>query len=356
MDNDTGANSIVVSETPSRTVLSNRARNTFGYLQMSTAPRVSFIVLSFNNGKYLNDTLRSVSSQSFQDFELLIADDGSTDDSVKIIRSFIQTSAVPCLAILSHKNSGIGNNYNNALRYVQGEYIAHIGSDDINHPDRLEYELDALTATAASMCIAGIEVMDESSNKLRDASARTDCHTLGYALATGLVHVTSPTMMYKRELIDVFGLLPEGLANEDEALAFRALCCNGITVTNANLVRYRVHSGSIQSGARSTSLSAYIRWLSSNLPFQIANKQHWKEVLYATSRESCIPSVDALLSNLGAKQLALIGILDGPMWPLRLLAITQGRAILWKYAIQQVRNARHTWLELRARLRRKRQQ
>lgn len=356
MDTDKDATSTFVSQTELATEWSNRSRNRFGYLQTTTAPHVSFIVLSYNNGAYLSETLRSISSQSFRDFEILIADDGSIDGSTEIIRSFVKTSTSPCLAILSEKNQGIGNNYNNALRYAQGEYIAHIGSDDVNYPERLVHEVDALTATGASMCIAGIEIMDKYSNKLRDAFARTDCHTLDFALATGLVHVTSPTMMYKRNLIDLFGLLPEGLANEDEALAFRALCSGGIVVTDAILVRYRLHSASVTSGARSTSLSAYIRWLSSNLPFQIANKQHWREILHATSLDSRIPSVDALLSDLEAKRLELGGIVDRPMMLLRLLVIAQGRAILWQYAIQQLRNLRYSWLEMRARQKRRRRQ
>lgn len=337
------------------TIVVNRERDDLGRLWLRERPRISFIVLSFNNDKYLFETLQSISAQSFRDMEIVIADDGSTDNSASIIRHFVETCPLPCLGVMWADNGGIGRNYNSALTYSQGEFIAHIGSDDINHPDRLQQEVDALLATSASMCIAGIEIIDADSNKLRDASARTDCHSLDYALATGFVHVTSPTMMYRREIVDRFGLLPKGLANEDEALAFRALCCSGILVLEAKLVRYRVHAGSIQSGARSTNLSAYVRWLASNLPFQIANKEHWKDILRATSCDDRTPSVDALLLALEMKRAVLdpLTVDHGPKLLLRLLASSDGRDILKHYAVQQVRNARNGWLQLRALLRRK---
>ncbi len=346
-------NYILIQETKNLTIVANRKQNSQGYLSLPSSPCVSFIVLSFNNEKYLTETLKSIIEQSFLDIEIIIADDGSTDSSANIIKKFVETCPLPCIAVLWADNGGIGRNYNSALKCAQGEFIAHIGSDDINYPNRLELEVDALMTSSASMCISGMEIIDSASNKIRNVSARTECHTLKYALATGMIHVTSPTMMYRREIVDRFGFLPAGLANEDEALAFRAICTKGILVLNEILVRYRLHSGSIQFGARSKHLSIYLSWLQSNLPFQIANKEHWKDILRSTFRYEMIPSVDALLLALESKRekLQTLSNLGINLLLLRLLATTQGRSILRAYAMQQIRNARNAWLRILAPLR-----
>lgn len=346
------AESMTPNESVTEMIVANRPLNDLGQLSLPQRPQISFIVLSFNNAEFLGDTLLSVAEQSYKDMEIVIADDGSTDQSPSLIHSFISSCPLPCLGILSARNGGIAQNYNSALTRVQADFIAHIGSDDINHPDRLKLQIDALMSTSASMCITGMQIMDQNSLKLRDAPARTDCHTIEDALTTGVVRVTSPTMMYRREIVDRFGLLPTGLANEDEALAFRAICSNGILVLRETLVRYRIHPNSVQADARSRNLSRHIRWLVSNLPVQIANRAHWKEILLATSHDESVRLVDALLSMLESKK-ALLATFPDYRWSMllrRLLATADGRDILKYYGLQQIRNARQVWLQMRARL------
>lgn len=346
-----GPTSTVVQVVDDHTVLGNRALDERGRLT-GRQPRITFIVLSFNNGTYLESTLQSIAAQTLQDLEILITDDGSTDRSAELIRNFVDSCELPCLAILWTRNGGIARNYNSGLSRARGEFIAHIGSDDINLPQRLQRQLDALAPSTASMCIAGMEIIDSDSRKFRDAPARGQCQTLEFVLKTGTVNVTSPTMMYRRELLDRFGLLPASLANEDEAMAFRALCAGGIAVLPDQLVRYRVHARSISSGSRAINLSRYVLWLASNLPFQVANKLHWKDLLCATSRDHMVPAVDALLAELELKIATLAGL---PMhssialWS-KLLGSAAGRRILKNHVLQVLRTARTALLQSTARL------
>lgn len=341
-----------VREADDYTIFGNRTLDDRGRLT-GHQPRISFIVLSFNNGAYVESTLQSIAAQSLKDMEIVIVDDGSTDRSAKLIRAFVEASDLPCLAVLWARNGGIARNYNSGLCRARGEFIAHIGSDDINMPHRLQRQLDTLAPSKAGMCIAGMEIIDSGSRKFRDAAARPQCQTLDFALRTGTVNVTSPTMMYRRELLDRFGLLPASLANEDEALAFRALCAGGILVLPDQLVRYRVHARSISSGSRAVNLARHVRWLGSNLPFQVANKQHWKDILRATNRDHLIPAVDAAVADLEAKIFALERLQSTSLLALlpRLLATTPGRSILKQYALQVLRTLRTALLQAGARLR-----
>lgn len=244
--------------------------------QTASRPRVSFIVLSFENARFLRSTLLSVSRQSYESIEIVVGDDGSRDPSPQVIREWIRGEPRPVLAILWRQNGGIVRNYNGALRWSRGDFIAHIGSDDINVASRVQAQCLALEQSSAAMCISGMDVIDAEGRTLRRVDPRPAQQDLDSVLARGGVAVTSPTMTYRRRLIDDFGMLPQDLANEDEALAFRALLSGGIEVLPMSLVQYRIHSGSVTARNRQFSWAGYLRWLERNLPFQLANKRHWQ--------------------------------------------------------------------------------
>ena len=98
-------------------------------------PRVSVRIPAYNHGKYILECLQSVLEQTFQDFEIVITDDGSTDDTVEIIRSFsdprIHLEVFP-------ENRGLTSTVANCCRRAKGEYIANLCSDDAWEKDKLE--------------------------------------------------------------------------------------------------------------------------------------------------------------------------------------------------------------------------
>lgn len=240
---------------------------------------VSFIVLSYNNSEYINECLTSIESQVFDELEVIIADDGSTDNSPKLIKEFLVNSKRPVSAILSRKNNGIVRNYNEALKMVRGIYIAHIASDDYNTPTRLAIQYNAIRQKKCSMIISGLKLIDSSGNLIKYGGGRQRYQSLDFALKSGTVRATSPTMLFDRELIDKYGLLPNELRNEDEALAFRALCDRGILVLDDYLVAYRKHISSVSAQQQKKSFSGYLKWLENDIDNRILNKIHWKQVI-----------------------------------------------------------------------------
>ena len=97
--------------------------------------KVSVIVPAYNISTYIEDALQSLERQSFKKFEVLIVDDGSTDNTPEIVKSFCQRD--PRFRLLQKQNGGLASARNYGIRHAKGEYIALLDGDDIYHPDKL---------------------------------------------------------------------------------------------------------------------------------------------------------------------------------------------------------------------------
>ncbi|MEL0659750.1 glycosyltransferase family 2 protein [Psychromonas arctica] len=100
----------------------------------------SIIIPSFNSEKFISATIHSIISQSDIDFEVLITDDCSTDNTVKIIKEYQKLDSRIKLFTLD-KNSGAGAARNNSIKYANGRFIAFLDADDIWLPTKLEKQI-----------------------------------------------------------------------------------------------------------------------------------------------------------------------------------------------------------------------
>jgi glycosyltransferase involved in cell wall biosynthesis len=93
----------------------------------------------YNGATYLNEAIDSILKQTFSDFEFIISDDGSTDDSVKIIKSYDDNR----IRLVENKNNiGQSETLNKGINLARGKYIARMDQDDISMPERLKKQLD----------------------------------------------------------------------------------------------------------------------------------------------------------------------------------------------------------------------
>ncbi len=99
---------------------------------------VSIIMPSYNTAKYISDSIKSVQAQTYENWELIIVDDCSTDNSIDLIRSFNE-SRIKLLQ--NEKNSGAAISRNYALREAKGKWIAFLDSDDTWVPEKLEKQI-----------------------------------------------------------------------------------------------------------------------------------------------------------------------------------------------------------------------
>src|SRR5438270_4906877 len=108
---------------------------------MRSQPLVSICIPSFNSEEFIATTLESVVAQTFTDFEVIIADDQSTDHTVPIIKSFND----PRIELIQNEqNLGLGENWNKVLSRARGKYVKLLGDDDVLYPECLARQTAAL--------------------------------------------------------------------------------------------------------------------------------------------------------------------------------------------------------------------
>ncbi len=123
---------------------------------------VSVLMASYNHERYLSETIESVLNQSFKDFELIIFDDFSRDNSRVIIEDF-QRKDERVKAFFHEKNRGISPTLNGLLSKASGKYIAYIDSDDVWDPLKLEKQLAILEKNDSLVVWCEGEIIDKNS-------------------------------------------------------------------------------------------------------------------------------------------------------------------------------------------------
>lgn len=127
---------------------------------MLTQPLVSVIIIFYNAEKYFHETIKSVLNQSWQDFELLLVDDGSSDTSTKIAQSYANqySHKIRYLEHTNHLNLGMSITRNLGISSAQGKYIVFLDADDIWFPDTLEEQVKTIESyPEVAMVYGGVE-------------------------------------------------------------------------------------------------------------------------------------------------------------------------------------------------------
>jgi alpha-1,3-rhamnosyltransferase len=173
----------------------------------STAPRVSVVVPSFNHAAFVERTLRSVFAQVHAPAELLVIDDGSRDDSVRVIERALASCPFPA-ELIARGNRGLAATLNEGLaRAARGEYFAYLGSDDLWLPDFLRARAGLLERRPASALAYGhclwIDAEDRVTERTEDWAAYADGDARAMLWRGTAPH--SPTVVYRRERLARYG-------------------------------------------------------------------------------------------------------------------------------------------------------
>jgi glycosyltransferase involved in cell wall biosynthesis len=116
-------------------------------------PTVSVVVPTYNRGDLIGETLESVRVQTLPDWECLVIDDGSTDDTKSVVRRFAGQDAR--FRYVRQENAGVCAARNRGVSLARGEYIAFLDSDDHFAPDKLEWQVAALQADPGAVLVYG---------------------------------------------------------------------------------------------------------------------------------------------------------------------------------------------------------
>ena len=191
----------------------------FGY----AAPKVSVLVLCFNHERFLLECLDSIRAQSCADYELIIADDASTDGSQPLIQRWIDANWPGALFVRHDQNAGVCATLAELMRHARGQYISMVATDDVWEPDRLRTLLSAIEAQPqAAVAYSDAAQMDETGKFLPETfmqahgyrDRKPPAGRIFSALADGNFIPAMATVI-RRSAIDAVGGYDPTLSYED---------------------------------------------------------------------------------------------------------------------------------------------
>lgn len=206
-------------------------------------PKISVILPVYNCEKYLKQSIESVLTQTFTDFELIIINDGSIDGSEGIIKSFSDERIV---YVKNETNLKLIASLNKGIKIARGEYIARMDADDISHKDRFACQFKYLEQHKdIGICSTWARIIDNDgkvTGRIKNPTSPNiiDCSLL---FTCPLLH---PSIMGRSDVFKQFRYSKEALHIEDMELWSR-MSINGVRMANISkyLINYRWHEDNV---------------------------------------------------------------------------------------------------------------
>lgn len=205
-------------------------------------PAITILMPVYNGEKYLREAIDSILNQSFVDYELLIINDGSNDNSISVIESF-KDSRIKL--VHNEKNIGLAETCNRGLDLATGEYIARMDCDDVSLPDRLRKQFEFMEShPEIGICGTWAKVIGENQGyiiKKPTTSLETKTSLL---FSTCFIH---PTVMMRKEVINNSGIRYKKEFDPGDDYVFWVEISNFTKFANLPevLLHYRMHPRNI---------------------------------------------------------------------------------------------------------------
>lgn len=212
--------------------------------------KISVIIISYNQEKYIGQAIDSILAQTFSDFELIVVDDGSVDDTYQIIQNYND----PRIISIRQENSGPSVAINTGISHARGEYIATLGGDDVALPHRLETQLEQIERDQADMVFSLPEIIGANSEVL-GSDARpgyfkgnfSSTAELYKKLFYGEIYLCAPSNFCRRSAIEKIGKYHKGLLQFQDFDYWVRACKKGLKVKlyEEPVIQYRSMAGQL---------------------------------------------------------------------------------------------------------------
>lgn len=211
------------------------------------APLVSIVIPAYNHAAYVAETIDSVLRQTYPNWELIIIDDGSTDDTSAIIRRYVD----PRIRAFPQRNSGLSATLNRGVSLARGKYFAFLPSDDVYEPEKLAVQVAALEAhPAVGIVFSRQTVIDAQGQPSADQQVQ-DWFAVPFQTKEEIFpalferdFLSTPTHLLRMECFARVGRFDESLVTaQDYDLWLRILKYYDIKLLPQSLVRMRWHGG-----------------------------------------------------------------------------------------------------------------
>ncbi|MGN0712019.1 MAG: glycosyltransferase family 2 protein [Anaerovoracaceae bacterium] len=206
---------------------------------------VSIITPSYNTARFVTETIKSVQKQTYQNWEMIIVDDCSSDNSLEIIERYLNdTKETRVKVIKNEKNSGAAVSRNRALREANGRWIAFLDSDDLWSVDKLEKQIAFMEENRCHFSYTKYSLIDEDS-KLMGQTVSGPKHIT----KVGMYLYCWPgclTVMYDRKIVGLIQI-NDIKKNNDYAIWLKVVEKTDCFLLDENLAMYRKRVGSISN-------------------------------------------------------------------------------------------------------------
>ncbi len=267
-------------------------------------PRVSVITIFLNAEMFLAEAVESVLAQSYQDFELILVDDGSSDTSVQLSRDYARKHPlrIRYLDHVSHANRGMSASRNAGIAVAKGEYIAFIDADDAWKPEKLAEEVSLLDAHPQVALLAGAINYWRSWNGGNDRIVPTGHVQNRVAMPPeallnlyplGRAGAPAPSaIMVRKTAIEAVGGFEASYTGplqmyEDQAFLTKIYLAYPVYFASRSWVHYRQHDGScmsenIRNGRYHDVRKHYLEWYADYLKQRGSDDQRvWRKLAQA---------------------------------------------------------------------------
>ena len=206
-------------------------------------PKVSVVMITYNMGQYIADAIQSVLNQNYHDFEIIVLDDGSTDNTREVVSPFP-------VKYFRQDNQGVCQAYNRGTDLSSGEYIIFLDADDVMLEDILAKEVEVLdNHPEVAFCYPQVYIMKENEHIYR---VRKSTFLNGSGVVDGKeqikellfnTRITSSATMIRRQCLDEVGRFDErfGPISEDRHLYIKLCKRYPLFYIAEPLLKYRVH-------------------------------------------------------------------------------------------------------------------
>ena len=214
--------------------------------------KVSFLVFSYNQEKYVEDAVRGALEQDYENIEFIFSDDCSRDNTFAVIERTVSDYQGRNIRVLKNDvNLGLIPHVNKILSQCSGDLIFMAAGDDISFPTRVSEVVACWEdgGRIAGGVFTGLSLIDEDGvvfNQMRAIPVGSD---LVNEFHRNFPNVFGCSLAISKQVVSVFGKIPDGALVEDRILASRAVLLGGILTIDIPLVKYRIHSGSVSSNS-----------------------------------------------------------------------------------------------------------
>lgn len=204
--------------------------------------KISVVMPVYNGEKYLNEAIDSIICQTFRNFELIIIDDGSNDNTSNIIKSYNDERIV---YIKNNENLGIAKTLNKGIEIAKGKYIARMDADDICYPYRLEKQYKFMEENLKiGLCGSSVEVFTDTTSNIHECPTDNEEIKVLQMFNTAFAH---PSVIIRKDILDKYNLkydeFYEGM--EDYELWLKMSQFTQLANIKQVLLKYRNHDKQI---------------------------------------------------------------------------------------------------------------